>query len=283
MTAEQEDIPDILLERYRLRELPPGEAARLEDRIRRDETLRRRLDALDRSDEEIRRRYPAEDLAARIQRRLETRRAASHPARRRSTVYWAVPLAVAALVGLAVVVIPRTAEDPGGSAPAAATGTDADRIKGLSPALALYRRTARGSETLADGAVARAGDLLRVGYRAAGKQYGVILSIDGRGGVTVHLPPDADRAAALKHDGAMGPMGPMGPMGVVLLDQAYELDDAPEWERFYFITGDTSFAVAPILEAARDAAASHHGPPAAIALPHGLEQSTFSLQKEIRP
>ena len=270
MSANQDDVPDILLERYRLGELPPGETARLEDRIRRDAALRRRLDALGRSDEEIRRRYPPENLAARIQERLD---AQSHAraVRRRSTAYWAVPLAVAALVTLAVVVVPRSAEDPAARAPGETTGTGADRIKGLSPALALYRRTAQGSETLADGAVARAGDLLRVGYRAAGKQYGVILSIDGRGGVTVHLPPQADRAAPLQRD------------GTVLLDQAYELDDAPEWERFYFITGDAPFAVAPILDAARGAAASHHSPPSAIPLPHDLEQSTFSVQKEARP
>ena len=277
MSAEQEHVPDVLLERYRLKELPPDEAARLDDRIRRDETLRQRLEALDRSDEEIRRRYPPDALAARIRQRIEANDGAPARATRRRIAYWAVPLAVAAAVTLLVVVVPRTADSPG-AAPISAptTGTDSERIKGLSPTLALYRRTAQGSETLADGAVARAGDLLRVGYRAAGKQYGVILSIDGRGEVTVHLPPQADRAAPLKRDGAMGAMD------VVLLDQAYELDDAPQWERFYFVTGDTSFAVAPIVDAARAAAAAHRSPPAALALPPGLEQCTFSVQKEAR-
>ena len=262
MTAEHDTIPDILLERYRLEELSPDERAQLEDRIRRDETLRRRLEALDRSDDEIRRRYPSDEMAARIRERLAARASASPSAARRSAAYWAVPLAVAAAVTLLVVVVPRSADKK---------ETDSDRIKGLSPALALYRRTAQGSETLADGAVARAGDLLRVGYRAAGKPYGIILSIDGRGAVTVHLPHHADRAATLKRD------------GTVLLDEAYELDDAPQWERFYFVTGDASFAVTPIVDAARDAAVSRRNPPAALALPHGLEQSTFSIQKEARP
>jgi hypothetical protein len=270
MTAEHHTIPDILLERYRLEELPTDERAQLEDRIRGDETLRRRLEALDRSDEEIRRRYPPDELASQIQRRIDTNNRTPARARRRGNVYWVAPLAVAALVTLAALVAPRMAAPPPPSTgPAAAV--DADRIKGLAPALALYRRTVQGSETLADGAVARAGDLLRIGYRAAGKPYGVILSIDGRGGVTVHLPHHADRAATLKRD------------GTVLLDEAYELDDAPQWERFYFITGDASFAVAPIVDAARDAATGHHDPPAALALPHGLQQSTFSIQKEARP
>jgi hypothetical protein len=250
MTAE---IPDILLERYRLEELPRDEAARLADRIRRDDALRRRLEALDRSDDEIR----GSGVLDRIVARPPDARPVS---RRRLVAYVAVPAAVAAIVLAALIVGPRT------PSPAPADG---DRIKGLTPALAVYRRTAQGSETLADGAVARPGDLLRVGYRAAGKPYGLILSIDGRGAVTVHLPPHADRAAALKRD------------ATVLLDEAYELDDAPELERFYFITGDTPFAVAPIVDAARTAA-DHH-PPAALTLPRGLEQSTFSVQKEARP
>jgi hypothetical protein len=253
MTAE---LPDILLERYRLRELPPDEAARLADRIRGDDVLRRRLEALDRSDDDIRSSGVLDRVVARMPR--------AHPApRRRLVAYVAIPAAVAAMALAAAFVVPWTDTPPPG-------GDRGDRIKGLTPALTVYRRTAQGSETLADGAVAHAGDLLRVGYRAAGKPYGVILSIDGRGSVTVHLPPTADRAAALKRD------------ATVLLDQSYELDDAPAWERFYFVTGDTPFAVAPIVEAARTAAA-HHTPPAALVLPRGLEQSTFSVQKETRP
>jgi hypothetical protein len=250
MSAE---IPDIVLERYRLEELPPDEAARLADRIRGDDVLRRRLAALDRSDEEIRQSGVLDRVVEHIP--------PAHPApRRRMVAYIVVPAAVAAMALVAAFVAQPTETPPAGG----------DRIKGLTPALAVYRRTAQGSETLADGAVARPGDLLRVGYRAAGKPYGLILSIDGRGAVTVHLPPHADRAAALKRD------------ATVLLDEAYELDDAPELERFYFITGDTPFAVAPIVDAARTARADHHPPPA-LTLPRGLEQSTFSVQKETRP
>jgi hypothetical protein len=98
------------------------------------------------------------------------------------------------------------------------------------------------------------------------------VSIDGAGNVTMHLPPAGDRAAALKHE------------TTVLLDQAYELDDAPRWERFYFVAGESPFDVAPVMQAARDAAAKISGlPPAGLALPRGLEQSGFTLQKESRP
>ncbi len=183
--------------------------------------------------------------------------------------------AIAAIATIAIVVVPRDVGRPAVVDSRGAHGTDDDRddrIKGLRPALAVYRRTADGSETLADGAVTRPGDLLRIGYRAAGRAYGVILSVDGRGIGHAAPAPRRLRAAALRRE------------ATVLLDQAYELDDAPRWERFYFVTGDEPFAVAPILDAARRIAANDLGShAAALPLPPGLEQSSFSIQKETTP
>ena len=248
-------VPDVLLEQYRLRELPHSEADRIAERIRRDPALRERLDALDRSDDELRRDGVIDAIAGRVRNHVDAGHG-SPAARRRSASYWIVPALAAATIAIVVIVLTP-------SLPPMDAGTD--RIKGLHPALALYRRTADGSETLADGAVARRGDLVRVGYRAAGRAYGVIFSVDGRGAVTMHLPPAGDRAVPLAHE------------PTVLLDQAYELDDAPRLERFYFVTGTTAFDVAPIVAAAR------RDPSSSLALSRELEQSTFSLQKEARP
>jgi len=232
-------IPDITLERYRLGELPAADAARIDDLAEREPDLRTRLAALEQSDAEIRRTAVIRPPAAGAPTSL-----------RRSRARWLIPVVAGLAAALFVVAVtPRTQERAD------------DRIKGLRPALALFRRTPSGSESLADGAVARPGDLVRVGYRAAGHGYGVIFSIDGRGNLTMHLPIAGDRAA------------PLGRDATVLLDSSYELDDAPLWERFYFVTGDAPFGVAPVVDAVRRAGA----------LPKGLEQSTFSLQKEARP
>jgi hypothetical protein len=198
------------------------------------------------------------------------------PATASPAARWRVPLAFAA-AAVVVLLFPRewivtafrmVAERAGRTTP------NDERIKGLQPALAIHRRTAAGSEKLADGSVARAGDLLRVGYAGAGQGYGVILSIDGRGAVTLHLPPAGERAAPLVRG------------GITLLDQAYELDEAPGWERFYFVTSDTPFDVAPIMAAARRASGGADGsrpPPATLAITPGLSQSAFSIQKEVKP
>jgi hypothetical protein len=111
-----------------------------------------------------------------------------------------------------------------------------------------------------------------VGYHAAGHAYGVIVSIDGRRLVTLHLPRDGERAV------------PLGREATVLLDHAYELDDAPRWERFYFVTGNEPFLVSAVVIAAERAAlVSRDDTPATLSLPAGLTQSVFSLQKESQP
>ena len=253
--TDRAPIPDVLLERYRLGELPPGEAAPIAERIHVDSVLRERLEALGRSDDDLRTHGVIATIADGVQRRVsEAAPRSAVTVRRRRTASWLVLAATAAAIAIAVVArssSPRS--DSGG-----------DRIKGLRPALTLYRHTAGGSETLADGATARRGDLVRIGYRPAGRAFGVIFSVDGNRTVTMHLPVQGGRAVPLAHE------------PTVLLDQAYELDDAPLWERFYFVTGDAPFEVAPIVSAARAA-------PLSAALPRGLEHATFALQKEATP
>jgi hypothetical protein len=266
---ERIEVPDVILEQYRLNELPREQADHVDHLLRASEALRQRLEALDRSDADVARQYPPAWMAERVRER-QARGARGQQRRGGQARRWGLPAAIGVAAVALVVVLPRLGTAPAGPGPV--TTTDSDRIKGLRPSLSVYRRTDRGTETLADGAVARTGDLLRLGYTAAGHSYGVIVSIDGRGAVTRHLPPSGDRAA------------PLGRASTVLLDLAYELDDAPGWERFFFVTGEAPFDVAPIVEAAGRAAGHDlRAPPANLAIPRELSQSTFSLQKEVRP
>jgi hypothetical protein len=273
-------IPDLLLERYRLNEVSPAERADLERRLREDETLRQRLDAIARSDEAIRGTELTSSLARRVQSRAVVEAVAGRPrgvsvgqasrlsARRRGASMglrrWALPAVVGMTAMLVVVIGLRS----GGLR----WDSSEDRVKGLRPSLTVFRQTPQGSEALADGVAARRGDVVRLAYQAAGQSYGVIVSMDGRGSVTMHLPATGREAARLR------------PGDKVLLDQAYELDDAPRWECFYFVTSQQPFAVQPVVEAAKRAAALRRAsPPPTLALSPGLGQSTFVLQKEGRP
>jgi hypothetical protein len=59
-------VPDLVLARYRLGGMTPDEAAAFERRVRGDNELWQRLQALETTDEEIRCRYPADVLAAAV-------------------------------------------------------------------------------------------------------------------------------------------------------------------------------------------------------------------------
>jgi len=250
-------VPDVVLERYRLKELPENSARAVEAMLAADPELQARLDALEISDDEIHRQY----------RNRITLHDKPAPSPRTMLRFAVAAFVVAAASIVLILALPRTLTSPAGD-------VSTERAKGLvgsRPSLSIYRRTAAGSERLADGDLVHAGDLLRVGYASGGRPFGLILSIDGRGAVTMHLPPAGDRAVALE------------PGRNILLDAAYELDDAPRIERFYFVTGNDAFAAGPVMQAARRVAGERGGTlPPALSLPAGLDQVTFAIQKEER-
>ncbi len=132
---------------------------------------------------------------------------------------------------------PATAERPSPNQHTSLARTDeeATRLKGLEPSLALFRRTTSGAEPLKPGTAVKPGDVLRIGYRAAGRSFGAIFSVDGHGNVTRHWPLTGDRAARLA-------------AGETLLPGAFELDDAPSYERFYLLVSDRAFDLKLMLE-----------------------------------
>jgi hypothetical protein len=271
---ENAGIPEIILERYRLGELSAEQTAELEGQLQTDEALRHRLDQLALSDEEIRRRYPPGWLADRIRERRRAEPGPSPSRRAAWSRYWPAPVALAAVAVLLVMLAPR-AFGPlfsGGGVISSASPDSPDRIKGLKPALVLFRRTAEGAQTLAEGAVVRPGDQIRVGYRSAGHAFGAIVSVDGRGSVSVHLAQKGTEAAPLQSG------------DTVLLEQAFELDDAPLFERFYLVVAEEPFPIAPVVEAARRAALEPKpGAPPALVLPPQYQQFAITLAKEALP
>jgi hypothetical protein len=104
---------------------------------------------------------------------------------------------------------------------------------------------------------------------AAGNRNGVVVSLDGRGHVTLHHPSRPDAPA------------PLVARGEHALDHAYELDDAQAYERFVLVTsGDEPLPPAAVLAAARDLArrgpAARHSP---LPVPDRWRQSSILLQK----
>jgi len=269
MQHDNKNVPDWLLERLALGELDAETAA----------DVRRRLAAEGRSPDdiaaavaasnrEILAELPAPQAAAEIRQRVARAAATEQPARKRAFL-WAAPLALAGGVALVVVLArPTPPVDDNHSL----TRPHYEGIKGpdgvSAPRLFVYRHRATANEALTDGARAARGDLIQLAYRSRGGGYGVLLSIDGAGKVTLHWPENnSGAAAALKTSGE------------VRLPAAYELDDAPAFERFFLVRSTAPFSVATAVEAARSLATQPSARKQSLALPPGFEQISLSLDK----
>jgi hypothetical protein len=88
----------------------------------------------------------------------------------------------------------------------------------------IYRKTKDEVHLIRSGDAARKGDLLQIAYVSAGQPFGVIFSLDGSGAVTLHYPAEDLSSTKLQ------------PNEQILLKTSYELDDAPAYERFFFVT-----------------------------------------------
>jgi hypothetical protein len=271
MSKRASQVPDILLERAALGELKPGEAERLGARSGEDAPLQVRLEELARSDAEILEAHPPRIMALRIEARAEEDAAMAR--RKRLPFLVAVPAMCAiALVATLALREPQAARY-------GASG-DATRMKGGPASISLFIKEGAHAKELPDGSPARAGDLLQIGYAAGGAAFGVIFSVDGRGTITFHLPsakPGSPAASPRLETGAL-----------TMLAQAYELDDAPLFERFFFVFSEKSFDLGAVSRAAGAIADAALSPAAAAGrgpermdppLPPGLQYRSLLVMK----
>jgi len=113
------------------------------------------------------------------------------------------------------------------------------------------------------------GDVIQLRYNAGGRGYGVIASVDGAGAVTLHFPSSEDakpEAMALAAE-------------TTTLPTAFALDDAPRFERFFFITANKPPDLQQTLAALRTLAHRDDSATAALELPPHLRQWSLRLRK----
>lgn len=271
-----ESVSDYTLERYVLGELDEEDGAKVDLEASRNPAIRQALRDIDDSNRDILTRYPPDAVKAELLKRLEdaenTLRPRQRPSRfSSSTRLFALVGAAAAALVLILFILPGL-DNPGGLP--AGSREDLAIVKGdthidlTETQLLIYRQNRASVEVLADGALARTGDLLQLAYVAADDPFGMILSIDGRGTVTLHLPLAGHRAEALHLNKK------------ALLPLAIELDDAPEFERFFLITAAAPFSIEDILEKAkaltRNPGRVKHGE---LDLPESMKQYSILILK----
>jgi hypothetical protein len=240
-------ISDFTLERYRLGELPEAERALIAHLSSSDPTVAQRLQQLEQDDASTLQSHPATRVGASILRRFE---ATVSPLRRFGSYRAPMLLAGAAAVLLVSGSFYLRQSQP----------DDTIRLKGNGPSLRLFRLGINGPERLSDGAAVQAHQMVQVAFDTAGATHLVVVSLDGSGKVTLHWPLDGNTAV---------------PHGLKAVPTSFELDAAPEFERFFLVTANEPLVPSRIIAAAQYADAA-----APLDLPMSQTQRSLLLRKE---
>jgi hypothetical protein len=149
----------------------------------------------------------------------------------------------------------------------ALAGEDGLRTKGEVRRLRVHRVVAPTgvAVSLADGDTAHAGDLLQVSILSGPTTFAAVLSVDGRGQVTRHLPETGDSSISLR-EGREAP-------------HSFQLDATAGFERFVLIQSPQ-----PFLLGDAEALLRRAGARSALAAPFGWSvQSILVAKPEQRP
>ena len=240
------NISEFMLERYRLGECEEEDKQTVEKALAEDGNLRSELKQLEESDRELLQRYPdlffglrnipGTDYKGSSNRRFPKHEQTGAGKRRLFTL-----IAAALLAGIifpALHFLYNGAVNSSG-----AEDLFGDRAKGNSLKGTELYVYLKGEEKnpLADQAVLREGSTVQLAYTTPpdNEYYGVIFSIDGRSLVTMHYPYRKGQSSLLVSG------------KVTFLDEAYILDDAPDYEIFIFVVSENPLDAEAVLEEAQ--------------------------------
>ena len=223
---------DITLERYLLNELPDALYAEITDACASDKELFSRIEQMRADTQNILTQYTPEFIGGRIR--------ASIPAEKKTKKAGRIlfPALLTSGAALALLLFFPSVIHHNETMRIATDQPESIRFKGDDAKLFIFRKGESAPEQLTKDSSAAEGDILQIAYTSR-RNYGAIFSIDGRGSVTLHFPEDENADTALTTK------------GTVFLPKSYQLDDAPEFEKFYFIASDTPVNTAQILAKAR--------------------------------
>jgi len=249
-------IPTWKLERYRLGELPAAELNSLKQQIAASPESQAELDSLNQQDATFLQTHDPHTAARRMQA-LASARADVSTKQARGIWAWAgIPSGVLAslllvFVGFHFAQVPSVMED---------------RSKGLENRIEIWQKTGDSAALLLDSAQLAAGDLIQIRVQPKAKCFAAVVSLDGRGQWTTHLPSSGTSAEYLE-PGQKG-----------FLPFSYQLDDAPRYEVFWLITSNTPFRVDSLMQSLDAVAASPMAPPV-LPLEPRFTQTRLYLRK----
>jgi len=265
MNKQPVHFSELSLEKYVLNELSAKARRKIETEMQTNPRLNEKVKQLRDSNTTILQEYPSKQMMDEVSQKIhlhDVRDAQQKESNEVSKKWIWGPGLAGALALLVIMLLPFSSID---------TKKESGlRVKGLSPHLNVYRNTGSGTEKLKPLSLVNAGDIIQLGYVAAGKKYGVIFSLDGLGGITLHFPEKISGGTVLEDREEH------------LLQTAYELDNAPLFEHFFFVTSDNPIDVPNILSSAQALAKNRqtHTHSDLLDLSKNFNQHSFILKKE---
>ena len=231
-------IPDWKLERYLTGDLPAEEMREIRAMEATDEVFAGRVKMLREDNAAILKKLPFEKLSEKISAMPGRSNGAGNTVRVNFTL---VKFAAAAALVLAVVTVAlfsqRDITVPAQSANGTmdvAMVTDVEnamgdtRIKGLDARMEVWKKIGDSAVQMSNLDEAREGDEIQLRYSVPEKCFGLLFSMDGNGTLTMHMA-EGNKAIALE------------PGKMTTLPFAYKLDNAPKFEKFFFLTSRDNF------------------------------------------
>ena len=241
-------IPDWKLERFLTGDLPENEMNKLRELEASDEVFANRVRMLREDNKAILNKLPFETLAERIADAKDAESVYAGTVTETASRFTLVKFAAAAVLVLAVALVAFFAQretsvmnERVGSDVANVNGSqntqvalaenESDtRIKGLDARMEVWKKTPAGIVQLNDLDSVGEGDEIQLRYAVPEKCFGLLFSMDGNGALTLHM---GDGVKAIE----------LAPGKMNSLPFAYKLDDAPYFEKFFFVTSPKEFAV----------------------------------------
>ena len=231
-------IPDWKLERYLTGDLPESEMREIREMEATDEIFAGRVKMMREDNAAILRKMPFERLSEKMEAmpgRVAGRSDKGMPAGFRLVKFAAAAALVLAVVSVALfsqrdLTAPAT-EGNGAQVMDVAMVTEVEngtRIKGLDARLEVWKKTGDSAVQMSNLDEAREGDEIQLRYSVPEKCFGLLFSMDGNGTLTMHMA-EGNRAIALE------------PGKMTTLPFAYKLDNAPKFEKFFFLTSRDTF------------------------------------------
>jgi len=193
-------LNEYYLERYVLGALPDEVAEEIRRQVSVNPGIEATLKEIESSNHDILALYPPLSVKASLITRMNE--VQSKPAlfslRRILYVSSTVATVLIFLFLILPVIMEKTGPDPFAIRPEQIVVKGVPVIDLSKTQLLIFRKSGDQVEMMTDREQAKAGDLLQLAYVAADESHGMILSIDGRGSVTLHFPAEKGGSTELE-------------------------------------------------------------------------------------